>query len=159
MVISLGQGAYLHMVQLIPLPLTVSCSSKSILVLPFWYRLTQVVLDKWPLNGCCVIVAGWLRFTWFLLVSLHRCLYTLAVVHYGHTLTRHIPYMMLASRTGGQICSMWTILSTPVNRLDSFLYASMQFMIIGQLVDKLSCTQSTCWHAIPINCSYIITLT
>jgi len=23
------------------------------LVLPFWYRLTQVVLEKRPLNGCC----------------------------------------------------------------------------------------------------------
>ena len=36
----------LHMGQLMPLPLTVSCSSKSKLVLPFWYRLTRVVLDK-----------------------------------------------------------------------------------------------------------------
>ena len=31
-------------------------SVKSRLVLPFWYRLTRVVLDKGPLNGCvCVI--------------------------------------------------------------------------------------------------------
>ena len=37
----LGQGADLHMAQL-----TTSCSSKSRLVLPFWCRLTQVVLDK-----------------------------------------------------------------------------------------------------------------
>jgi len=36
MVICLGQGADLHMAQLMPLPLTVSCSSKSRLVLPFW---------------------------------------------------------------------------------------------------------------------------
>ena len=36
------------MARLIPLPLTVSCSRKSRLVpvLPFWYRLIQVVLDK-----------------------------------------------------------------------------------------------------------------
>ena len=27
-------------------------SAKSRLVLPFWYRLTQVVSDKGPLNGC-----------------------------------------------------------------------------------------------------------
>jgi len=27
-------------------------SVKSRLVLPFWYRLTWVVPDKWPLNGC-----------------------------------------------------------------------------------------------------------
>jgi len=25
------------------------------LVLPFWYRLTQVVLEKRPLNGCFVV--------------------------------------------------------------------------------------------------------
>jgi len=35
-----------------PLPLTISCSSKSRLVLPFWYRLIQVVPSKGPLNGC-----------------------------------------------------------------------------------------------------------
>ena len=29
---------------------------KSCLVLPFWYRLTQVVLEKRPLNGCSVVV-------------------------------------------------------------------------------------------------------
>jgi len=44
-VICLGQGADL------PLPLTISCSSKSRLVLPFWYQLTQVYPDKGPLNG------------------------------------------------------------------------------------------------------------
>ena len=32
-------------------------SVKSRLVLPFWYRLTWVVPEKWPLNGCvCVCV-------------------------------------------------------------------------------------------------------
>jgi len=32
-------------------------SVKSRLVLPFWYRITRVVLDKEPLNGCaCVCV-------------------------------------------------------------------------------------------------------
>jgi len=36
----------LHMAQLMPLLLTVSCSSKSRLVSPFWYRLTLVVPDK-----------------------------------------------------------------------------------------------------------------
>ena len=42
----LGQGADLHMAQLMPLPLTISCSSKSRLVLPFWCWLTRVVPDK-----------------------------------------------------------------------------------------------------------------
>jgi len=53
MVICLGRGAYLHMVQLMPLPLTVSCSSKFRLVLPFWYQFTRVVPDKGSLNRCC----------------------------------------------------------------------------------------------------------
>jgi len=46
MVMCLGQGADLHMAQLMPLPLTISCSGKSRLVLPFWCRLTWVVLDR-----------------------------------------------------------------------------------------------------------------
>ena len=39
MVMCLGQGADLHMAQLMPLPLTVSCSSKSRLVLPSWFTI------------------------------------------------------------------------------------------------------------------------
>ena len=54
MVICLERGADLHMAQLMPLPLTVSCFSKSRLVLPFWYRLTRVVLDM--TNGCYTVV-------------------------------------------------------------------------------------------------------
>ena len=59
MVICLERGADLHMAQLMPLPLSVSCFSKIQVGLPFWYRLTQVVLDKGPLNGCvcvCVVI-------------------------------------------------------------------------------------------------------
>jgi len=51
-VICLEQGADLHMAQQMPLPLTVSCFSKIQVGLPFWYRLTRVVLDKGPLTGC-----------------------------------------------------------------------------------------------------------
>jgi len=37
-------------------------SVKSRLLLPFWYRLTEVVLDKGPLNGCvCVYIAFIMR--------------------------------------------------------------------------------------------------
>jgi len=55
-VICLERGAdCLHMVQLMPLhPKSPSslASFKSRLVLPFWYQLTQVVLEKRPLNEC-----------------------------------------------------------------------------------------------------------
>ena len=44
MVICLERGADLHMAELIPLPLTVSCFSK--------VQLTRVVPEKGPLNGC-----------------------------------------------------------------------------------------------------------
>ena len=50
-----GQGADLHMAQLIPLPLTISCISKIHIFLPFWYWLTRVVPHKRPLNGCVVL--------------------------------------------------------------------------------------------------------
>jgi len=45
----------LHMVQQMPLPLTISCSSKSRLVLPFRYQLTRVVPDKFH-KSCKTIV-------------------------------------------------------------------------------------------------------
>ena len=45
-------------------------SVKSRLVLPFWYRLTRVVLDKRPLNGCVyVCVSHWPLYAW---ASAHR---------------------------------------------------------------------------------------
>ena len=60
MVIYLERGADLHMAQLMPLPLTVSCFSKILIVFTFLvYRLTRVVPEKGPLNGCvrvCVCV-------------------------------------------------------------------------------------------------------
>jgi len=46
MVMCLGQCADLHMAQLMPLPLTISCFSKSRFVLSFWCWLTQAVPDK-----------------------------------------------------------------------------------------------------------------
>jgi len=46
MIICLERGADLHIAQLMPLLLTVSCFSKiQIGFLPFWYQLTRVVLQ------------------------------------------------------------------------------------------------------------------
>jgi len=53
--ICLERGADLHMAQLMPLPLTVSCFSKTRLVLPFCYWLTWVVPVKGPLNMCVCV--------------------------------------------------------------------------------------------------------
>ena len=56
MVICLEQDADLHMAQLMPLPLTVSCFSK------IRIGFTFLVPEKGPLNGCvcvCVCVCVW----------------------------------------------------------------------------------------------------
>jgi len=51
MVMCLEQGANdLHMVQLMSLPPIISCFIKIQNGLPFWCRLTQVVLEKRLLN-------------------------------------------------------------------------------------------------------------
>jgi len=49
----LGQGADLHMAQLMPLPLTISCSSKSRLVLSEWFCFSSAGLPRlsWK-KGC-----------------------------------------------------------------------------------------------------------
>ena len=60
MVISLERGADLHMAQLMPLHSLSLASVKSRLVLPFWYRLTRIVLDKVPLNRCVCVCVNWI---------------------------------------------------------------------------------------------------
>ena len=52
MVICLERGADLHMAQPLPLPLTVSFFIEIQIGFTFWYRLTQLVLEKRPLNMC-----------------------------------------------------------------------------------------------------------
>jgi len=57
-VICLEQGADLHMAQLMPVALTVSCFSKIQIGFTFLvpaHRLTRVVPDKAPLNGCVCV--------------------------------------------------------------------------------------------------------
>jgi len=50
-----GVRCRLACAQLMPLPHSVSCSSKIQIDLPFWYRLTWVVPDNVPLNGCVCV--------------------------------------------------------------------------------------------------------
>jgi len=53
-VVYLELGADLHMVQLMPLPLTVPCFSK--IQIAFWYRFTRVVPEKRAVKRVCVCV-------------------------------------------------------------------------------------------------------
>jgi len=60
MVICLERDGDFHIAQLMPLPLTVSWFCKIQIGFTFWYRLTQVVLEKGPLNVCvCVCYFVW----------------------------------------------------------------------------------------------------
>ena len=64
MVICLERDADLHMVQLMPLLLTVSCFSKIHIGFTFLVPAHPVVLEKGPLNVCvcvCVCVLMFLR--------------------------------------------------------------------------------------------------
>jgi len=56
MVICIERGAELHVVQLMPLPLTVSCFSKIQIGLPFWYQLTWVVPDRRAIKWARVLL-------------------------------------------------------------------------------------------------------
>jgi len=56
MVICLERGAYLHMAQLMPLPLTVSCCSKIQIGFTFLVPAHLGSPGKGPLNGCCFVV-------------------------------------------------------------------------------------------------------
>ena len=56
MVICLERGADLHMAQLMPLPLTVSCFSKIQIGFTFLVLAHPGILDKRPLNGCVYLL-------------------------------------------------------------------------------------------------------
>ena len=77
-VICLERGADLHMAQLMPLPLTVSCFSEVQIGLPFWYWLTWVDLDKGPLNRCMCLCVYTYRVAQKWPLVLNRCRFTVA---------------------------------------------------------------------------------
>jgi len=52
MVLHLGQGADLHMAQLMPLPLTISCSSKSRQVSSSWFYRSGAGSPMWSWTKC-----------------------------------------------------------------------------------------------------------
>ena len=55
---------------------------KSRLVVPFWYRLTQVVLEKSPLNGCsCSMCPQKRHLTWDAITSLQHLIQTLLPIN------------------------------------------------------------------------------
>jgi len=105
MVICLERCAELHIAQLMPLPLIIS------LVLPLWYRLTRVVLDKGPLNGCvcvCVshkVVSTNVRITLFYSVHLFSFSFKLLKYMYELILTEFLESILIHAMLFECICS------------------------------------------------------
>ena len=64
MVISLERGADLHMAQLMPLPLTVSCFSKIQIGFTFLVAAHLGSPGKGPLTGCSSSSSSKLMITW-----------------------------------------------------------------------------------------------
>jgi len=98
----LGQGADLYTAQLMPLPLTISCSSKSRLVLPFWCRLTRVVPDKIQEGRkmvVCVCVYRW---------TMKQNSFTHLITHLAE-LSKQINQCTATKRilNAGPICHCW----------------------------------------------------
>ena len=99
--ICLERSADLHTAQLMPLPLTVSCSSKSRLVLPFWYWLTRVVpsagLMPTEARGNYLHEAPYLRETKTYLNCMHASESTLDSSTASHS-SRHDMLAVISSR-------------------------------------------------------------
>ena len=88
MVICLERGADLHMAQLMPLPLTVSCFSKIQIGFTFLVPLTRVVLEKRQLNGCvCVCVRVCVCV--FVLLSSWLLIHFLQIYLFSHIFDTH----------------------------------------------------------------------
>ena len=68
----LGWGADLHMSQQMPLPLTISCFSKSRLVLPFLV-LPVWTNSKWAVKRLCVYICLYVKQWWCLTFLLWIC--------------------------------------------------------------------------------------
>ena len=73
-------------------------SVKSWLVLPFWYRLTWVVPDKGPLNGCvCVCVCVYLLLLWQFQAGWYSSCHSSSEAHHLATIgTRNVLRSMWA---------------------------------------------------------------
>ena len=68
MVICLERGADLHMVQLVPLPLTVCCFSGIQIGFAFLVSAYPGSPGKGPLNGCVCVLEVWISCLYFMLM-------------------------------------------------------------------------------------------
>jgi len=95
-VICLERGADLHMPQLMPLPLTVSCFSQIQIGFTFLVPAHPLVPEKEPLNGCVCVCLCACHCHAFLMVDVtiiivsFSAITLLAVLHKGHSTHKNL---------------------------------------------------------------------
>jgi len=116
-VISLERGVdCLHMVQLISLhPKTPSslASFKSRLVLPFWHRLPQVILEKRPLNGCIIVV-----YSDYIVIN-YGTLFLINYVSFSFLLPVIYLYKWTETTEGGDVTECMVTIGSPFCRYNT----------------------------------------
>ena len=119
------------MVQLMPLHskiLSSLASFKSRLVLPFWYQLIQVVLEKRPLNGVIVVIVRLIYINCCDLLYCIGCVYACCNSIYGIYIIKKIDCLHIAqvrTRKSSTITSARRMdTSTSVGRLETCLRLS-----------------------------------
>jgi len=133
-----------------PLPLTVSCFSKNRLVLPFRYRLTRVVPEKGPLNGCvCVCVRACVRacvcvcyrqiYNEAGLIGLFRRIQRTCRSFMYQTLVELVPYRTRPTRT--ESAPIWSSPTTSTRKLRMDVQSS-QGLLLSQSANELSTTRT-----------------
>ena len=110
-------------------------SVKSRLVLPFWYRLTWVVQEKGPLNGCvcvcvCVCVCGWCIVT--------RCHAPQKLTYLWHVCFAAVKMVMIRQwwRWEGWCWGLWIYDINQLNLRQAGLYCG----IFQKVEDEFLCT-------------------
>ena len=124
-------------------------SVKSRLVLPFWYRLSLVVPDKEPLNGCVC------AFVYFLFAKfIHLSMLSLATIYDGE-IKLYICIKLVRSLRRGGVQKQWAVMGPGQRRRIVGRWAARRWLTGRQVRASMSwlnttrtrrdiCTESSC---------------
>ena len=124
-------------------------SVKSRLVLPFWYQLTWVVPEKWPLNGCLCVCVHCYNYNWRIALDASAWEWRWrSHVQFLRLNARHDP----ATTTDDwpKLCSLGNPLPAHHSRVSPPYCSSVVFWCVGDVVinfdNTLRFIQVYCWE-------------